>query len=417
MKFANISMARDGLNNLGDNIQLIAINELYKKMGITEDEIVRIDYYNLSNYNGEYVILPINYPFYGYRNELDITMFSERIIPVFLGISVMDGSISMAEKEYLKRFEPIGCRDEHTMREFRKSGILSYLNGCVTSTLDKRRDGFKNRTKTIFVDVDESFKKYVPQEILKDSEFITQMVYDIKNPEQTAIEFLNKYVNEAKIIVTTRLHCAVPCMAMGIPVIFIKDKYSFRFTWLNKLIKIYTKEEYDSIDWEPKTLDYENLKKRICKTDMKRIQDAYNKYSEIFELSEYFENKELYKKGLVEHIDTSIEFIRNNFKTDDSFEYSLWGVTQPANKINEYIKSNYPKSRLNLVVDKFKRVNFCGKDTVSPETLKDNHEGFVFVTSASAFNDAEELFSKLGKKDYFHCCADGVLHKESADKK
>lgn len=409
MKFANINMKRNGLNNLGDNIQLLAINELYKKIGVSEKDIVRIDYYNLSNYDGEYVILPINYPFYGYRNKLDITMFSEKIIPVFLGISVMDGTITSEEKEYLKQYEPIGCRDEHTMREFRKSGVYSYLNGCITSTLTKVRDGYNNRTKTIFVDVDENFKQYVPDEVLKNSEFITQMVYDVKNPEEVAKKFIKKYIEEAKIIVTTRLHCALPCAALEIPVVFIKDIYSFRFTWFEKILKVYTKNEYKYIDWNPKSVEYEELKDKIISSDIKRIKDAYDKYSEILDISSNFENKELYKKGKIEHIDTTIQFIRNKWRKNDKFKYSIWGITQPANKINEYIKANYPNSELVSVIDKFKKVNFCGVDSVTPDIIEKGKNGFIFVTTASAFEESEKLFKSIGIKEYYQCCSDGVL--------
>ena len=56
MKFANISMQRSGLNNLGDNMQLLAIDNLYNYMGIDRNEIVRIDFYDLNTYSGEYVL-------------------------------------------------------------------------------------------------------------------------------------------------------------------------------------------------------------------------------------------------------------------------------------------------------------------------------------------------------------------------
>ena len=47
MKFANIRIHRNGLNNLGDNMQLIAIENVYKNMGIKYDDVVRIDFYDL----------------------------------------------------------------------------------------------------------------------------------------------------------------------------------------------------------------------------------------------------------------------------------------------------------------------------------------------------------------------------------
>ena len=103
MKWANIciekgyahSKERDAegksnrLVNIGDYAQLLAIDNLYSYMGVKEEDIVRIEYYDLLDYDGEYVVLPINFifnnPYYGERELL----LSSRIIPVFLGINCM----------------------------------------------------------------------------------------------------------------------------------------------------------------------------------------------------------------------------------------------------------------------------------------------------------------------------------------
>ncbi len=38
-----------------------------------------------------------------------------------------------------------------------------------------------------------------------------------------ALDVLNEYRTHARLVVTTRLHCALPCVAMGIPVVFVGD--------------------------------------------------------------------------------------------------------------------------------------------------------------------------------------------------
>lgn len=49
------------VKNIGDNIQLAAVMNLYRMMGIPEKDIVRIEYYDLFNYTGEDICLPINF--------------------------------------------------------------------------------------------------------------------------------------------------------------------------------------------------------------------------------------------------------------------------------------------------------------------------------------------------------------------
>ena len=68
MKFANIIMTREGRCTIGDDIQLLAIENLYNYMGIDYKEVVRIPFNQLSTYDGEYVVLPISFPLYGYSH-------------------------------------------------------------------------------------------------------------------------------------------------------------------------------------------------------------------------------------------------------------------------------------------------------------------------------------------------------------
>ena len=165
MKYANIFIDgnRSSSVNIGDDLQLIAVESLYKKMGIDYADVVRIGLSQLSSYDGEYVILPVSFPLYGYRDGLNITMFSPKIIPVFLGLSVMGGNISEEEIIYLRRFEPIGCRDYYTVKWLREKNICAYLNGCLTATLPKLYSG--KGTDVYLVDVPQKYYSYIPEHI------------------------------------------------------------------------------------------------------------------------------------------------------------------------------------------------------------------------------------------------------------
>ena len=77
MKFANLALDSDKkMENIGDWVQIFAIENLFEYMNIKKNEIVHIKISELSTYDGEYVILPINYPLYGYYH------LSYKIIPV-----------------------------------------------------------------------------------------------------------------------------------------------------------------------------------------------------------------------------------------------------------------------------------------------------------------------------------------------
>lgn len=410
MKFANISMQRNGLNNLGDNMQLLAIDNLYNYIGIDRNEIVRIDFYDLNTYSGEYVLLPINYPFYGYKDDMSITMFSPKIIPVFLGLSLMCADFKEAELDYLKRFEPIGCRDEYTMTELRKRGIFAYLNGCLTAVFPKVRSEDSNHLKKIFcVDVNQALRKYIPSNLLPDCEFISQMVYDTPNAGECAKNYYDRYINEARLIITTRLHCAVPCMAAGIPVVLLKENYSFRFPWLNKLLPVYTDKLLEEIDWTPQPIEYEDIKIKILENAKNRILNVKKSYEQLLDISSFFEKDINAEQGDVEHYSTAKRYILNNWKSDIKIEYSFWGITQPARLIYEFIQKYYPGATLKFVYDKYKRVDFCGVRSKAATEIEQDKDTFIFVTSASAFVEAEEYFKKLGKENYLQCSSDNIL--------
>lgn len=404
MKFANIRMQRTGLNNLGDNIQTIAIDNLYSYMGIPLEDIVRIDYYDLDTYQGEYVVLPINYPFYGYKENMKITMFSDYIIPVFLGVSFIDAEMDIQEREYIKHYEPVGCRDEYTMQALRRQGIAAYLNGCMTITLPKRTSN--GGGKVFFVDVPEKLYPYIPEQLVKESIKISQMVFNA-NADETAKLYLERYAAEARLVVTTRLHCAVPCLAAGIPVVLLKENYSFRFPWLKKFIPIYTGKKLNEIDWNPQSYNLEDYKIKILENAKKQVMYAFQKYSGIFDISSFLECNDT--EVTIEHYSVAEKYILNNWNTEKEINYSFWGVTQTANLIYKFISRKYPNAKLVYVYDKYKQGHFKENQIRNSALIKHDQDTFVFVTSASAYAEAEECFKSINKKNYLQCSGDDVL--------
>lgn len=414
MRFANIYFDRNERLTIGDDMQLLAIENLYKYMGIDYNEVIRIPFHSLATYDGEYVVLPISFPLYGFHYEMAITQFSSKIIPVFLGLSTLSDSYSEEERDYLKKFEPIGCRDLHTMNAMRKNGIVSYLNGCMTATLPLRENTSDDtkRTKIFCIDVPETFKKYIPDDILEGCVFLSHTFYPHElqdGPESKAKELYNMYLDEARMIITTRLHGALPCAAAGIPVILFKDHLSYRFAGIDKLIHVYTEEEYDKIDWNPQPIIYEKHKKMVLNSAADRIREAYHKYKDIYDISSFYESREN-RPHFIEFYDNSIAFIDEYFNRDEEIKYALWGVTQTAQSVNAYIQKNYPKAKLVAVVDKVKDIEFGGIRTCRKEWLEDKKDVFCFVCTGAAIKEAYEYFDQIGHEKFYQCCEDGNRH-------
>lgn len=418
MKYGNILFDgnRKGSVNIGDDLQLVAIENMYKKMNIEYDDVVRIPFSQLASYNGEYVILPISFPLYGYSHDRYITMFSDRIIPVFLGLSIMAENILPEEVEYLRRYEPIGCRDYYTYKVMKNHNIDAYVNGCMTITLDKSI--FKKTTETFdkkvyITDLNEDYLKYVPEEILKNCEYRSQILESCDEPEEMAKTQIKEYYEKASLVITTRLHCAMPCVALGIPVIVLKDRYSFRFPTLSAYMHIYTKDDFSNINWKIEKINIELLTRRkelILNNAINRVKAQYNKYYYICEISELYEDEGINNGSFVEHIDNVIEFIANKYDIQQAFEYAVWGITQKADKICSYIENNYKRAKLKIVHDRDKKMIFHGVESSSDEKLLLDDNLFVFVTAATANSYAKDLFDRNKKeKNMYHISTDGVM--------
>lgn len=140
---------------------------------------------------------------------------------------------------------PIGCRDEDTKKLLGKYGIPSYFSGCITLTI-KQFEGVEKHNKICMVDLSEKVKEFV---ITHTSQECVEMSHSVKmttlswESRKELVEKRLMYYQGASLIVTTRLHAALPCLALGIPVLFIKERWSLNRTgtWLNYLN--YTDEE------------------------------------------------------------------------------------------------------------------------------------------------------------------------------
>src|SRR5690606_3725036 len=67
-------------------------------------------------------------------------------------------------------------------------------------------------------------KTIIDKDLLRDAIYINQVppphLYSDEEKFEMADDILKKYA-KAKLVITSRIHCALPCLAMGTPVIFL----------------------------------------------------------------------------------------------------------------------------------------------------------------------------------------------------
>jgi hypothetical protein len=146
--------------------------------------------------------------------------------------------------DYLKKHGPVGARDYFTLSELQKRGIPSYFSGCITLTLD---NPYKKRKEIIYaVDVDQEVIDYIKKHTHAQVVSVTHAVPgSLLRKHSARLEYaegiLKKY-QQAKCVVTSRLHCTMPCLAFGTPVLFLGGTCG-RFDGLQQLSHHCTKSQ------------------------------------------------------------------------------------------------------------------------------------------------------------------------------
>lgn len=311
MKFGILRNTEQKCINIGDHIMGLAIEKIYDAINIPQEDRIDILMTDARHYNGEYVILPVTmYLDYsgGYMFPL-----SPRIIPVFIGIHML---AEMGDLKYLqgyKTFGPFGCRDESTMQAMRKNGLDAYISGCMSIlSVEKRQDSVKGN-KVCLVDIPDSLYQYMPQYIMDNAEVMSH-VFDYSGQNLSAKsaqeigtalakERLEYYRKQAKLVVTSRLHCALPCVSMGIPVILVrtdipqryKSAFDGRFAGPDKFLRLYSFQDFSKIDWNPAPVNLDEIRNMQLKLAVQMITNAYKKYAALCDVSYYYENR---RKGV-----------------------------------------------------------------------------------------------------------------------
>jgi hypothetical protein len=272
--FASLRVSTE---NLGDHIQIIAGLRLFARLGIEpkryidrDDEIRSAP--GLDQEAGPVGIL-LNGWFKTNRAEWPP---HPKLVPLILGFHIRlfqcPELISEASIDFFRRHQPIGCRDVYTTSLLKAEGVQAFTSNCLSLSLPRRFDDPTAQTEIFVVSRDERIKNHLPDAI-GDYNFVSHYTGSTAYSTNLLLaqDVLETYRSRAKLIITTLLHCALPAIAMGIPIVVflplndgaahISDRE--RFSSLEELVHVYRLDEIESVNWQPEPIDVSDIKLQI----------------------------------------------------------------------------------------------------------------------------------------------------------
>ena len=219
--------------NIGDYIQSIAALQYLPK----NCKPFFVDRDMIQFYHGPRVKLIINGWYYLHEGNQYV---SSQINPIFISYHLNnDNNLSSVFINNINNYSPIGCRDIHTRDKLVKYGIKAFFSSCLTTTLDLNFFIHKNKRTDEIIFIDYKFGNYPKADkfllSLKAYNFTnityTKHFFNINMTHierfQLAKQLLYKYAR-AKLVISTRIHGALPCLAFNTPVIFINKVYDYK---------------------------------------------------------------------------------------------------------------------------------------------------------------------------------------------
>jgi hypothetical protein len=138
--------------------------------------------------------------------------------------SRLERMLSGPGADFLRRWGPVGARDAFSLEQLERRGIPAYYSGCLTLTLP-RRDGIARSDAIIASDLPPDALSYLRATATGPVEEVTHLGgehLDAAGRDRAANALLDRYAGAAAVV-TTRIHAALPCLALGTPVLLVHD--------------------------------------------------------------------------------------------------------------------------------------------------------------------------------------------------
>jgi hypothetical protein len=257
-------------DNIGDDIQSYAASQFLPKIDYMIDRehlnefVPKKKEYVKTIMNAWYIHDKFNFGISPYINPLLISMFFKNF-PYTSGITVGMDYINDNVKDILKKYGPVGTRDFHTQKMLNNLKVDNYFSGCMTLTINK----FDNITQGEYIVVNgltneeiEYIKSKTNRKIIKFQQDIEKGSLSDESWEKRknrVIDVLKLYQG-AHMVITNKLHCSLPCLALETPVLLLYDK-----SFAENKDRIGTYKEYlnyiDRNKFMNQKINFENPKK------------------------------------------------------------------------------------------------------------------------------------------------------------
>ena len=213
-------VAHAGTGNLGDEVQSFpGIQFLpYIDTFLDREELVSPfrDYPTVVFFNAWWGDSRMNFP------------PPEDIDPILLGMHFTSGVRDRSNiLDFVKHSKFIGSRDMDTYNWLRSIGVETFFSSCLTLLTNSPAVNRENPKYIYLVDVKEEFQELIPAEVKENAISLEQdaptetLQFRFKRIK-SAFGMIEAY-SQAKLVITQRIHCALPSAGMGIPVIFINS--------------------------------------------------------------------------------------------------------------------------------------------------------------------------------------------------
>ena len=260
--------------NLGDHIQILAANRLLARLGIEPQLCVDRDNEIATSAKLTEFGCPVGILVNGwFKTNPREWPPHPNLVPLYLGfhIRLFQSStlISDAAIENYRKHGPIGCRDDYTLSLLQRHGVDAFLSNCLSLILPRRLEYPERQDQVFVVSRDDQILDRIPED-LGPIRFVSHYSgsTDFEENMRKAADLLTLYRTRARLVITTLLHCALPAIAMGIPVIVFYPQGTGggdqsdreRFSTLERMIRVFHFDETHKIDWRGRVVEASQYK-------------------------------------------------------------------------------------------------------------------------------------------------------------
>ncbi|WP_181706640.1 polysaccharide pyruvyl transferase family protein [Chthonobacter rhizosphaerae] len=173
---------------------------------------------------------------------------SDAIDPIFSGFCY--GREDMKRgfwPRYLKKHQPIGCRDANSVDRLKRIGVDGHFAGCLTLRMGRflRTVPKEERSGVYFVDVNPEIEPEIPADLRERAVRISNQMAPLipDDPLARAVQIARTcdLLRHAEFVVTKRLHTALPCVGFRTPVQVLvrnQERNRHRFSGFDRFVPV-----------------------------------------------------------------------------------------------------------------------------------------------------------------------------------